>query len=212
MDITYYGHSCFRFTERGKISIVTDPYDESLGLGQPKPKGDIVTVSHDAPGHNFVEAVKGYTYVLGGPGEYEFNGVFIYGVALHYIPEGDEPQRNVGYVANYSGITVAHLGDLRHVPDQSTVEAMGEVNVALVPVGGGGALKASEAAEVIAMIEPNFIVPMHYALPGLKIDLDSVDKFLKEMGVSKVQEEDSLRVTSSSLPEQPQVVVLTPQN
>ena len=213
MDITYYGHSCFRFTERGNISIVTDPYDESLGLGQPKPKGDIITISHDAPGHNYVDGVKGHSYVLAGPGEYEFNGVFIYGVPLHYVPtDGGEPQRNVGYVANYGGLTVAHLGDLLHVPDQSTVEAMGEVNVALVPVGGGGALKASEAAEVIALIEPNYIVPMHYAIPGLALDLDPVDKFLKEMGVSKVQEEDSLRVTSSGLPEQPQVVVLTPQN
>ena len=211
MDITYYGHSCFRITERGNISIVTDPYGEDLGLGAPKPKGDIVTVSHDAPGHNDVEGVRSYTYVLGGPGEYEFSGVFIYGVPLHHVPEAGEPHRNVGYVANYGGLTVAHLGDLRHIPDQSTIEAMGEVNVALVPVGGGGALRASEAAEVIALIEPNYIVPMHYALPGLAIELEPVDKFLKEMGVSKVQEEDSLRVTNSSLPEQPQVVVLTPQ-
>ena len=119
---------------------------------------------------------------------------------------------NVGYVAQYGNLSVAHLGDLKHVPDQSTIEAMGEVNVALVPVGGGMALRASAAAEVIAMIEPNYIVPMHYALPGLKIELDPVDKFLKEMGVSKVQEEESLRVTATTLPEQPQVVVLQPQS
>ena len=211
MDITWYGHSCFRITERGSINIVTDPYSESIGLPLPKLKGDIVTVSHNAPGHNNVEAVKGFTYSLTGPGEYEFGGTFIYGIELHYMPEDAEAHHNVGYVFQYGSLTVAHLGDLKHIPDQSTIEAMGEVNVVLVPVGGGSALKASTAAEVIALIEPNYIVPMHYDLPGLALELDPVDKFLKEMGVSKVQEEDTLRVTSTTLPEQPQVVVLQPQ-
>jgi L-ascorbate metabolism protein UlaG (beta-lactamase superfamily) len=134
-------------------------------------------------------------------------------VALHNIDEDTGVARpNVAYVFRYDGLTVVHLGDLQHVPDQSTIEALGEVNVALVPVGGGKGLKSSTAAEVIALIEPNYIVPMHYALPGLAIKLDSVDRFLKEMGVSKVLEEDSLRLTASTLPEQPQVVVLKPQN
>jgi L-ascorbate metabolism protein UlaG (beta-lactamase superfamily) len=209
LDITWYGHSCFRITERGNISIVTDPYSSQIGLEMPKLKADVVTISHDAPGHNNLEDVKGYKFTLAGPGEYEFGGTFIYGVALH--DTSGEPHRNVGYVVQYNGLSVAHLGDLRHVPDQSTIEAMGEVNVALVPVGAGGALKASEAAEVIALIEPEYIVPMHYAVPGIKLDLDPVEKFLKEMGVSKVAEEEMLRVSSTSLPEQSQVVVLLPQ-
>jgi L-ascorbate metabolism protein UlaG (beta-lactamase superfamily) len=106
---------------------------------------------------------------------------------------------------------VVHLGDLSHVPDQSTIESMGEVNVALVPVGGGAGLTAAMAAEVISLIEPNYIVPMHYALPGLNVELDPVEKFLKEMGVSKVQEADFLRVSRITLPEQSQVIVLNPQ-
>jgi L-ascorbate metabolism protein UlaG (beta-lactamase superfamily) len=211
LDITWYGHSCFRITERGNVSIVTDPYSAQIGLEPPKLKGDVVTISHNAPGHNNLDAVKGFNFTLNGPGEYEFGGTFIYGVALNQIGENGAPHRNVGYVAHYDGLSVAHLGDLRHVPDQSTIEAIGEVNVVLVPVGGGGALKASDAAEVIALIEPNYIIPMHYDLPGLTLTLDSVEKFLKEMGVSKVQEEDVLRVSSGALPEQPQVVVLRPQ-
>jgi L-ascorbate metabolism protein UlaG (beta-lactamase superfamily) len=78
-------------------------------------------------------------------------------------------------------------------------------------VGAGQSLKASMAAEVIALIEPNYILPMHYAIPGLSVKLDPVDKFLKEMGVSKVQEDDMLRVSAATLPEQPQVIVLRPQ-
>jgi L-ascorbate metabolism protein UlaG (beta-lactamase superfamily) len=187
---------------------VTDPFSEEIGLASPRLKGDLVTVSHQQPGHNAIDAVKGRAYVLDGPGEYEIGGVFITGIAMHDVVY---QRLNVAYLFDYDTLTVLHLGDLNHVPDQSTIEALGEVNVALVPVGGGNALRASQAAEVIALLEPNFIIPMHYALPNLTVELDHAEKFLKAMGVSKIVEEDVLKVTSGSLPEQPQVVVLRPQ-
>ena len=211
MEITWYGHSCFRITERSQVTIVTDPYSEEIGLPPARLKGDIVTVSHDEPGHAYLDAVKGYAHVLSGPGEYEIGGLFIMGVSMPYI-NNDIARQNVAYKFEYDKLSVLHLGDLTDVPDQSTVEDFGEVNVLLVPVGGGNGLKAGEASEVIALIEPHFIIPMHYALPGLRVDLDPVDKFLKEMGVSKVQEADTLKVTVGELPEQPQVVVLKPQS
>lgn len=208
MDITWYGHSCFRIAERGQITVVTDPYAEEIGLPALKLKADVVTVSHQKPGHNALDGVKGFSYVVAGPGEYEIGGLFIRGIAMHDTERGQE---NVAYHLLYDTLSVLHLGDLAYVPHQSTIEEIGEVNVLLVPVGGGGGLRASLASEVIAMIEPNYIVPMHYALPGLVYDLEPVDKFLKEMGVSKPQEEDVLKVSAGSLPEQPQVVVLRPQ-
>lgn len=212
MDITWYGHSCFRISERGQVTVITDPYSDEIGLPAPKLKGDIVTVSHQMPGHNNVEAVKGYSYVISGAGRYEIGGLFVRGIALHYFDAAQgQAFHNIACLLDYGNLTVLHLGDLMHVPEQSTIEAIGEVNVVLVPVGGGNSLRAANAAEVIALIEPNYIIPMHYALPGLAVELDPVDKFLKEMGVSKVQEEDILKVNSSSLPEQPQVVVLRPQ-
>jgi len=213
LDITWFGHSCFKINERGKISVVTDPYSAEIGLEpSPRLRGDVVTISHNAPGHNNVESVAKHSYDLVGPGEYEIGGVFISGVAMHHIDEDGGAFPNVAYLIRYDDLTVLHLGDLAHVPDQSTIQALGEVNAVLVPVGGGYSLKASDAAEVIALIEPNYIVPMHYALPGLKLNLDPVDKFLKEMGVSRVQEEETLRITVTSLPEQPQVVVMQPQS
>lgn len=211
MDITWYGHSCFRLAERGSISIVTDPYSPELGLPPLKLKGDVVTVSHDRPGHAYIDAVKPANSILRGPGEYEIGGVFITGLSMHSVDE-ERSHRNVGYLIQYGALSVLHLGDLAHVPDQSLIEALGTVNVVLVPVGGGGSLRASTAAEVIALIEPNYIVPMHYMLPELTVLLDPVDKFLKEMGVSRVQEEDILKVTVGNLPEQPQVILLRPQS
>src|SRR5450432_3597001 len=102
--------------------------------------------------------------------------------------EATPPKRNVAYLFDYDGLTIAHLGDLDHVPHQSTLEMLGTVNVALVPIGGGGALNATQAAEVINMLEPNFVVPMHYKTDESVLDLETVDRFLREMGVSRVRE------------------------
>ncbi|MBL8156265.1 MAG: MBL fold metallo-hydrolase [Anaerolineae bacterium] len=209
MDITWYGHSCFRLTERNRIAVVTDPFADVIGLPVPRLKADVVTISHDQPGHNYVEAVKGVSHILSGPGEYEIGGVFLTGIELHLIER--DPRWNVAFRIEYDNVTVLHLGDLAHVPDQSTIEDFGEVTVLLLPVGGGQGLRAAQAAEVVGLVEPSYVVPMHYALPGMNIDLEPVDKFLKAMGVSTVQETDVLKVSGGEAPEQTQVILLQPQ-
>ena len=78
----------------------------------------------------------------------------------------------------------------------------------MIPVGGGRALNSNQAGEVISLIEPRIIIPMHYSTPSCKPDLEPLDKFLKEMGVSTVEEKKTLKVTASSLPEDTQVIVL----
>ena len=210
MEITWYGHSCFRLTERSMATVVTDPYDHtSIGYDSLKLKGDIVTVSHDAAGHNNTKAVKGTSHTITGPGAFEIGGVFI--TALQTNSHGSKNNgelRNTLYVFDYDGITIAHLGDLKRVPSQTEVEALGAVNVALVPVGGGGGLNAAKAAEVISLLEPNIVIPMHYATKDVKLKLDSLDKFLKEMGLSASAPEASLKVTRTGLPQETHVVVL----
>jgi L-ascorbate metabolism protein UlaG (beta-lactamase superfamily) len=212
MEITWYGHSCFRLAERGMATVVTDPFDsKSIGYSPIKLKADIVTVSHAAPGHNNTDAVKGTSHVITGAGEFEIGGVFITGVQTDGVPSGKktkEDVRNTLYVFDYDGLTVAHLGDLRQVPTQTEVEALGTVNVALVPVGGGGGLNAAKAAEVVSLLEPDIVIPMHFATPEVKLSLDSLNKFLKEMGLGKLESQPSLKVTRSSLPDETHVVIL----
>ena len=216
MEITWYGHSCFRLTERNYATVVTDPFDnKSVGYDSLKLRSDIVTVSHDAPGHNNADAVKGTSHVIDGAGEFEIGGVFITGVQTEggsgkkkKDKDREAGAQNTVYVFDYDGITVAHLGDLKEVPTQSEIEALGTINVALVPVGGGGALNAAKAAEIISVIEPNLVIPMHYATPATKVQLDSLSKFVKEMGLSKPSPQPSLKVTRSGLPDETHVVVL----
>jgi len=212
MEITWYGHSCFRLTERSLATVVCDPFTHTaIGYSALKLKADIVTVSHDAPGHNNLDAVKGNAHSITGPGEFEIGGVFITGVQTDGGAKKTSGPRNTLYVFDYDGITVAHLGDLRQVPSQSEVEALGTVNVALVPVGGGTSLNAAKAAEVVSLLEPNLVIPMHYATPAVKkIELDALSKFLKEMGLgaNSVEKQPSLKVTKSSLPDETHVVTL----
>jgi L-ascorbate metabolism protein UlaG (beta-lactamase superfamily) len=213
MEITWFGHSCFRLMERGLASVVTDPYDDSVGYPSLKLKADIVTVSHPAPGHSHVEAVKGEKRALTGPGEYEIGGVFITGIPTGRDGDkkkgkGAETKTNTVYVFDYDGFTVCHLGDLDHVPTQSQIEALGAVDVALVPVGGGGGLNAAQAAEVISLIEPSLVVPMHYRTNNGSSSLDPVSKFLKEMGLSTAKTEPMLKVSKSALPDETHVILL----
>jgi len=208
MEITWYGHSCFRLTERNYATVVTDPCDnKKVGYDALKLKAEIVTVSHDAPGHSNVDAVKGTTHTITGAGEFEIGGVFITAVQTN-SKKGKDKIRNTLYVFDYDGITVAHLGDLQEVPTQSEVEALGTVNVLLIPVGGGSSLNAAKASEVVSLIEPNLDIPMHYSTPATKVSLDSLNKFLKEMGLGKTESQPSLKVTRSGLPDETKVVVL----
>ncbi|MCL4530877.1 MAG: MBL fold metallo-hydrolase [Chloroflexi bacterium] len=210
MEITWYGHSCFRLAERNYATVVTDPFDsKEIGYFPLKLKADIVTVSHDAPGHNNREAVKGASHVIDGPGEFEIGGVFITGVQTDSTgKKAKDIIRNTIYVFDYDGITVAHLGDLKQAPSQAEIDALGTVNVALVPVGGGGGLNAAKAAEIISLLEPNIVVPMHYATEDVKVSLDSLNKFIKEMGLAKPESQPSLKVTRSGLTEETHVIVL----
>jgi L-ascorbate metabolism protein UlaG (beta-lactamase superfamily) len=213
MEITWHGHSCFRLTERGLATVVTDPYDaEAIGYEPLKLRSDIVTISHDAPGHNYQNGVKGVQHWITGPGEYEIGGVFITAIQTNGLTKrtADEP-RNILCVFDYDGLTVAHLGAINHVPSQAEVEALGTVNIALIGVGGGSGLSAAKAAEVISLIEPNLVIPMHYATPKTKIKLESLEKFLKEMGVTNPEKAPTLKITSDKLPQETRVIILEPQ-
>lgn len=208
MELTWYGLSCFRLSERKQATIVTDPYNGELGLPPLKLRADIVTVSHDAKGHNYAKGVQGRQHDLTGPGEYEIGGVFITGIAT---ADDASAVQNVIYLFDYDGLTIAHLGDMQKVPSQTQIEALELVNILLVPVGGGNSLNAAQASELVSMLEPNIVIPMHYHIPKLKLKLEGVDRFLKEMGVTDPKEESSLKISSTNLPEETETVILTPK-
>jgi L-ascorbate metabolism protein UlaG (beta-lactamase superfamily) len=211
VEIIWYGLSCFRMTDRGLASVVTDPYDPSFELPELKLKSDIVTISHDTPEHNYVKGVKGWRRVIQGPGEYEIGNVFVIGILMEPKKSKKKTVKaNILYVFDFNTLTVAHLGNLSYVPSQAQIEDLGAVDIALVPVGGGGSLTPSQAAEVISLIEPSIVVPMYFKTGKDGRKLGTVNRFLSEMGIAKQEPLPSLKVTKSGLSSESQVVVLKP--
>ncbi|MBN1231105.1 MAG: MBL fold metallo-hydrolase [Anaerolineales bacterium] len=212
MEITWYGHSCFRIVERGMATVVTDPYDsEAVGYHSLKLKADIVTVSHDVPGHNFLPAVKGAAWEITGPGEYEIGGVFLTSISTGGKKGTAMEDRNIACVFDYDGINVVHLGNMQSVPNRTEIDALGTVDIALVPVGGGSSLTAAKAAETISMIEPGIVIPMHFKTPQSIMQLSGLNQFLKEMGLdAKVKPLETLKINKNGIPEETQVIVLQP--
>jgi L-ascorbate metabolism protein UlaG (beta-lactamase superfamily) len=215
VEITWYGLSCFRLREKG-MTVICDPYDKkAVGLSMPKIKADIVTISHDRPGHNAVSAVTGEPKVFSGPGDYEVGGVLITGLTtFHKSANGEAPERNIAYFFDFEGFTIGHLGDLGQIPQQRQVEELGEIDVLLVPVSGHNTLDASRMTEVISLLEPRIVIPMHYLHAGLGEvigeTLEPVDKFLKELGVAEPETVSTLKITKGQLPEETQVILLEP--
>ncbi len=208
MEITWYGHSCFRIRSKG-ISIVMDPYDQKIGYKLGKLSADIVTVSHDHYDHNNVAAVSGNPKVINGPGEYEIGGVFITGVQLwHDQEKGARRGSNTAYLINLEDMVTCHLGDLGHPLSTAQVESMSNVDVLLIPVGGTYTINASQAADVISLIEPRVVIPMHYKTEGLQLDIDPLERFAKAMGMKATEPLPKYSVTRGALPEETQVVVL----
>ncbi|MEP7198719.1 MAG: MBL fold metallo-hydrolase [Chloroflexota bacterium] len=208
MEITWYGHSCFRLRGREGI-VITDPFGKECGYEWPRPRADIVTVSHEHANHNQGDRVAGDPKIVHGPGEYEINNIFITGIGtFHDNKKGAERGKNTIYLIEFDDLKVCHLGDLGHVPTETQAEALAGLDVLFVPVGGVTALHAAQAAEVVSQLEPRIVIPMHYQTKAFTGKLDDLDKFFKEMGLKTVEQQDTLKVTKNSLPEETQVVVL----
>ncbi len=209
LDIIWFGRACFRISERSHPSVVTDPYEPERGLPELTLRADLVTISHDTSAHR-VQQVRDHYYVISSPGEYEVGDLFVTGIPLHiHDEEHDQILDNIAYLFEYPNqLKVMHFGNLHQVPDQSIIEQLDEVHVLLLPLDGKAGLPGEQMAEVISLIEPNYVVPMNYN--GGRADADSspLDGFLTAMGVGQLEAQDSLRVTSNGLPEQTQVVLL----
>jgi len=204
VEITWLGRSCFQL--KGKEAIVlTDPFE---GLREGSLEADIVTLSHEHPGHSCVGAVRGEPKLLRGPGEYEVKGVFIYGLqTFHDGVRGRARGKNTVFLIELDGIKVCHLGDLGHVLSAEQVGEISDTDVLLVPVGGGTTIGAAEAAELVNLIDPKLVIPMHFHPEEEKSNL-SLKAFLQEMGLKTLTPVPKLAITKTSLPTETQVILL----
>ena len=216
--IYWAGQSCFQIevsnSRDHSADIVIDPYDEATGLKLPNLSADILLVTHNHHDHNNIKGVKGTPFVIQGPGEYEVKEVFIQGIpSFHDDKDGKEKGRNTIYLIEAEDMRFCHLGDLgqKQLTDEQ-LEKIDSVDVLMIPVGGEYTIDSSLAQKIISQIEPKIVIPMHYALPKIKMDIDDVSKFLKTMGKPSITPQDKLIVKESTMPKEGamEIVVLQP--
>jgi len=217
MNINWYGQSCFQVSSsQGKnnhVSIVIDPFDETTGLRVPKLQADIVLVTHEHSDHNNVKAVSGEPFIIEGPGEYDIKGSFIQGISgYHDNAQGAQRGSITIYTIETEGMRLCHLSDLGQKElSPSQLDKIGDIDILMIPIGGIYTIDAAEAVKIMAQIEPRVIIPMHYKIPKLKIKLDDVDKFLKNLGIKKPESLPKLSIRKKDIStEEAKIIILQP--
>ena len=194
-----------------KVNLVIDPFDQTIGIKMPSIGADILLITHDHYDHNNIKAVKGSPFLITGPGEYEVKGVFVQGIrAAHDKSQGKERGKITIYKIEGEQINLCHLGDLGQKELTSEqLDKIGDVDILMIPVGGVFTISAQEASKIISQIEPKIVIPMHYQTPDLKIKLQPLDNFLKEIGKKGIEPVKNLNISLLNLPEEREVVWLT---
>jgi L-ascorbate metabolism protein UlaG (beta-lactamase superfamily) len=207
MDITWLGHSCFRI--KGKeVSLITDPYDATLGYSWPKSAANIVTASHAHLGHNNTAGVDGNPRLVNRPGEYEIKNVFIIGFpTFHDAAQGANRGRNIIYLMEMEDLRLCHLGDIGHTPSPKQIEELSGIDVLFAPVGGVSTIDAKTAAEIVRLLNPKIVIPMHYQT-DVTSWLEPLEKFTQGMGLREIVPQPKLTVTKSNVPPETRVVIL----
>ena len=207
MEIVWLGHSSLRLKSKG-VTLITDPYADSVGFSMGRPRADIVTISNAHPHHSHCEAIEGDPRVLRGPGEYEIADYYITGTGTRYGENQEERQINTVFTIRVEGLTLCHLGDLNQKLSPGQAEELNQTDVLFVPAGGTCTIGVANVAQLVTLIGPRIVIPLHYGIEGVVVELEPLDRFLAEMGVTEVDPQPRLNVTSSSLPRELQVTVL----
>ena len=201
MVITYYGAACFK-VQSGETVLAFNPPSKESEYKSPRFASDIILVSSNHKDYNGWENLPGKTegakpFVAEGQGEYEVSGIYIKGV-------GSNGRDNTVYSLVLEDISICHLGALSKEMDPSLKEAVGEVDILFIPIGGGELLDPQKAAGAAIHLEAKIVIPMNYNESQLK-------QFIKEFGAGGSVPADKLTIKKKDLAEKKgEVVVLKP--
>lgn len=210
MNISWYGYRSVRI-EAKEGTVLVDPFDpKEIGMRGPTIKDDLVLVSAYAPGKAVLERINDDAFVVSGPGEYERKGIAVRGIqSWADSQQGKELGLATIYTVLAEDVSVCHLGATgQDKLTDAQLEAIGDPDILIIPVGGQSALDAKAAAEIATQIEPKIIIPVQFAVPGSTYTADKLEKFVKEIGLP-VEKMDTLRIAKKSVPvDQTRLVVL----
>jgi len=196
MEIKYCGANCFVITSK-KVRLVFDDNLSEVGLKTVTKNGDIVIY-----GALHKEPVAETLLIIDQPGEYEVSNVSVNGIATRSAM--DEPKKTSAtmYKLIIDGIQVAVVGHIYPELNDSQLEALGTVDVLLIPVGGNGyTLDPIGAQKIIKKIAPKLVIPSHYADNAIKYEVPqkTLEEALKDLELEPRGSVAELKLKASDL-------------
>ncbi len=210
MQIFWHGFSCVRIeASHGdkEASLVTDPYGSDSGLRFPRTLApEVVALSHQDVKRFPLDAFTNQPFVISEPGEYEASGIFAY---VMPVPGEDKKSPHaLMYRFEVEGMSIGFLGGVNRALTDEEPGQLDNIDILLVPVGGGSLMTAKQAVETIQKVEPRMVIPLNYHVEGVKEKLGTVDAFLKELGAPKRQDANKLKISKKDLPAEDLIVTV----
>jgi L-ascorbate metabolism protein UlaG (beta-lactamase superfamily) len=209
MIITYDGVESVKISH-GDFTIALNPISKESKFKLANFGSDVVLITANHPDLNGAETATRQgkePFVIKGPGEYEVRGMFVRGFASKTVYGGVE-RINTVYTFELDGIKVAYFGAISDKDlDSKAKEEIGDIDIAIVPIGGDEVLGGQEAYKIASKREPKIIIPIHFGVVGQK---DALEKFLKEAEAKDVKPIDKLTIKRKDLiDKEGEVVVLS---
>lgn len=213
MKVKYYGHAAFLITSDHGTRIITDPYKPgafgAMSYGKIPDEADVVVVSHEHDDHNSSGELSGNPEVVRTPGKRSAHGIEFNGIpTFHDTSSGKERGGNIIFSFTVDGITICHLGDLGHALSQNEVEAIGAVNLLMLPVGGFYTIDSKVASEVARQLNPSIVIPMHFKTEKCELPITPVEEFTRGKARVKVMNSSEISLDKSDLPKEREIIVL----
>lgn len=208
MELQYFGANCLRLNVK-KASLVIDDNLEDLGAKSVTKNGDIVlfTGPHGAP-------PSGAKLVIDHPGEYEVSEISIQGIAARAHTDEEGAKTVTIFKVVGDDIRLVVTGHIFPELNDDQLEAIGSIDVLVIPVGGNGyTLDAVGALKIIKKIEPKIVIPTHYADNTLNYPVPQQDLLtaLKELSMEPKETVAKLKLKVNELAETTELIVLEHQ-
>ena len=200
MKLQYYGHACFALRFANGTALVIDPFDPSIPYPVCDAACDAALLTHGHFDHNYTKALKGEFQTIDAPGEYSVGGAKITAIPSFHDDEGGAKRgKNLIYRIDAEGLSIAHLGDLGHLPDAAQIAALRGLDLLLIPIGGFYTIDTPTAEETISLIKPRCAVAMHYKIHADDPNpISDCAAFASDTGAARMPNEIEITAESAS--------------